>query len=130
MTGTNAGAMTGVIADDLARVRYLRAFEPGEIALRYADRRRRSFLGTDGRLLLVAADHPARGALGESARGGGCLALASVDAPSLAAAVGRLLAAPAELASLAAAARARRFRTWPDYAAALTAWMRTVPRRN
>lgn len=72
----------------------------------------------------------ARGALGESARGGGCLALASVDAPSLAAAVGRLLAAPAELASLAAAARARRFRTWPDYAAALTGWMRTVPRRN
>ena len=64
MTGTSAGAMTGVIADDLARVRYLRAFEPGEIALRYADRRRRSFLGTDGRLLLVAADHPARGALG------------------------------------------------------------------
>jgi glycosyltransferase involved in cell wall biosynthesis len=72
----------------------------------------------------------ARGALGESARGGGCLALASVDAASLATAVGRLLTAPAELAGLAAAARARRFRTWPDYAAALTAWMRTVPRRN
>ena len=72
----------------------------------------------------------ARGALGESARGGGCLALASVDAASLAAAVGRLLAAPAELAALAAAARARSFRSWPDYAVALTAWMRTVPRRS
>ena len=72
----------------------------------------------------------ARGALGESARGGGCLALDTVDAAGLAAALARLLAAPDEVAALAAAARARTFRSWPDYAAALTAWTRTLPRRG
>ena len=69
------------------------------------------------------------GALGESARGGGCVALDSVDAASLAAAIGRLLASPTELASLATAARARKFRSWRDYADDLTAWMHTLPRR-
>lgn len=72
----------------------------------------------------------AHGALGESARGGGCVPLAAVDAPHLAAAIRRLLDSPAELTALAGAARARRFRTWPDYAASLTAWMHTVPRRS
>lgn len=71
----------------------------------------------------------ARGALGESAAGGGCLALDRVDAPSLAAAIGRLLRAPEECAALAAAARARRLRTWADYARDLTDWMAGVPRR-
>lgn len=72
----------------------------------------------------------ARGAIGESARGGGCIALESVDETSLASALGRLLATPAEVATLAAAARARKFRTWNDYAAELTGWMRGLPRRN
>lgn len=71
-----------------------------------------------------------RGALGESARGGGCLTLDSVDAPALAAALGRLLSTPAELTALATAARSRKFRTWSDYATALTAWMRTLKRRD
>ncbi len=72
----------------------------------------------------------ARGALGESARGGGGVALAAVDAASLAAAIRRLLQTPAELAALGAAARARIFRTWTDCAQDLTAWMRTLPRRD
>jgi hypothetical protein len=42
----------------------IRAREPQRIAERWAARRRRPLLGEDGRLLLVAADHPARGALG------------------------------------------------------------------
>jgi glycosyltransferase involved in cell wall biosynthesis len=71
----------------------------------------------------------ARGALGESARDGGCLVLDRVDAASLAAAIARLIAAPDELAALATAARARRFRTWADYARDLAAWLATVPRR-
>lgn len=71
----------------------------------------------------------ASGALGESTRGGGCIALAAVDAASLAAAIHRLLSAPAELAALAVAARARRFRTWADYTRDLTAWLPTLPRR-
>lgn len=71
-----------------------------------------------------------RGALGESARGGGAVLLDCVAAPDLAAALDRLLAAPAELAALAAAARARRFRTWTDYTRELTAWLDGVKRRD
>ena len=71
----------------------------------------------------------ARGALGELSRGGGCLALASVDAASLAGAIAQLLHSPTELATLSAAAQARTFRTWQTYAAELSDWMRELPRR-
>lgn len=68
-----------------------------------------------------------RGALGEAARDGGCLTLDRVDDPAaLAAAMDRLLTNPAEHANLTAAARARTFRTWPQYAAELKAWMETL----
>lgn len=70
-----------------------------------------------------------RGALGESARAGGCLALDQVDAASLADALDRLLTSPDEHRQLSAAARSRHFQTWAGYAAELTAWMRTLPRR-
>lgn len=70
-----------------------------------------------------------QGALGESLRGGGCLGLPAVDAAGLAGAIRRLLQNPAELAALAAQARARKFKAWPDYARELTAWMATLPRR-
>jgi hypothetical protein len=51
-----------------------RATDPGAIASAYAARRRPDgFLGADGRVFLVAADHPARGALGT---GGDGLAMA------------------------------------------------------
>jgi hypothetical protein len=42
----------------------IRARQPGRIAEDWANRVRRPLLGDDGRLLIVAADHPARGALG------------------------------------------------------------------
>ncbi len=42
----------------------IRAREPHRIAESWAARARRPLLGADGRLLVVAADHPARGALG------------------------------------------------------------------
>jgi glycosyltransferase involved in cell wall biosynthesis len=71
-----------------------------------------------------------RGALGEAARGGGCVGLDPVDAPALAETIGRLLHSPAELAALAAAARARRFKRWSDYAAELRGWMTTLKRRD
>lgn len=70
----------------------------------------------------------ARGALGEVARGGGCLALDTVDAASLAAAIRRLLANSDELAALGAAARQRTYRTWREYAVQLTSWMATLRR--
>ncbi len=72
----------------------------------------------------------AHGALGEAATGGGCLTLDRVDTRSLADAVSRLLATPAEITSLAAEARARRFRTWADYACDVSAWLAQLPRRS
>lgn len=48
---------------DLARLRRLRVEEPDAIREALAARRRRKLMGGDGRLFIVAADHPARGAL-------------------------------------------------------------------
>jgi hypothetical protein len=47
----------------------VRARTPQAVALAAAARARRPLLGNDGRLLVVAADHPARGALGVRDRG-------------------------------------------------------------
>jgi len=71
----------------------------------------------------------AHGALGEAARDGGCVSLDVVDAPSLTAAIDRLLQNPAEIAALSARARARPFRSWAEQARDLAAWMRTLPHR-
>jgi glycosyltransferase involved in cell wall biosynthesis len=68
-----------------------------------------------------------RGALGESAQGGGCMALDSVDAAALADAIARLLGEPALLDRLEMEARARKFKSWSDYARELTAWMGSLP---
>ncbi|KQQ03328.1 MULTISPECIES: Cgl0159 family (beta/alpha)8-fold protein [unclassified Rathayibacter] len=46
------------------RLRRLRAEDPTAVARMLAARRRRPLLGENGRLFIVAADHPARGALG------------------------------------------------------------------
>jgi glycosyltransferase involved in cell wall biosynthesis len=70
-----------------------------------------------------------RGALGESARGGGCLPLDSVDAASLAAAMGTLLDAPERIAALAVEARGRTFPSWADYTRGITDWLGTLRRK-
>ena len=49
---------------DFETLRATRAGNPEAIAQALAQRSRRELLGADGRLLLVAADHPARAALG------------------------------------------------------------------
>jgi DhnA family fructose-bisphosphate aldolase class Ia len=49
---------------ELAMLTETRASAPDTIARRWLERRRRPLVGSDGRLLIVAADHPARGALG------------------------------------------------------------------
>jgi DhnA family fructose-bisphosphate aldolase class Ia len=49
---------------DFERLRELRAHHPAAIAEVAAARTRRPLLDHDGRLMIVAADHPARGALG------------------------------------------------------------------
>lgn len=55
--------------DELAfdRLRSIRYREPGTISTLLAGRGRRSLVQGDGRMLIVAADHPARGALGVGA---------------------------------------------------------------
>jgi glycosyltransferase involved in cell wall biosynthesis len=63
------------------------------------------------------------GALGEIAAGGGCVSLGAAGAAEIAAAMEGLLASPRELAGLEAAARARRFKGWAQYASELLAWM-------
>jgi glycosyltransferase involved in cell wall biosynthesis len=66
------------------------------------------------------------GALGEIARGGGCLSAGSAGPSELAAAIGRLIEFPAERAVLAEAARQRRFEGWDRYARRLLDWMNTL----
>ena len=51
-------------APGFEELRELRARHPELIASRAVTRKRRPFLGADGKLMIVAADHPARGALG------------------------------------------------------------------
>ncbi len=69
----------------------------------------------------------AHSALGESARDGGCLLLDRVDAATLAPTIEKLLTDSSTLASLIAQARARTFRTWPDYTRDLLAWIKSLP---
>ena len=50
--------------ENWAKLREVRAANPELVSVRAAERRRRPLLGPDGRLMIIAADHPARGALG------------------------------------------------------------------
>ncbi|OIR09374.1 D-inositol-3-phosphate glycosyltransferase [mine drainage metagenome] len=68
----------------------------------------------------------ARGALGEAARGGGCLALAETAPAALAGAIARLVDSPAEVARLSAEAAARPVRTFADQARDLTAFLASL----
>lgn len=61
MTGGTSTATVGVAEID--RLRETRAMAPEMIATALASRARRDLLRGDGRLMIVAADHPARGAL-------------------------------------------------------------------
>lgn len=53
---------------DFELLRDIRAHEPERIGQALRERRRRSLFGNDGRLFIVAADHPARGSLGVGSR--------------------------------------------------------------
>ncbi len=67
------------------------------------------------------------GALGEIARGGGCLDLGAAGTEEIAAAIDGLLTSPARLQALQKEAGERRFRTWPQYVTDLLGWMGTLP---
>lgn len=55
--------MTVIAPADFAFLRDVRAFRPERVAAAFAQRTRRPVLRGDGRLFIIAADHPARGAL-------------------------------------------------------------------
>lgn len=71
-----------------------------------------------------------RGALGETARGGGCLTVDDPGPAELSAALRTLLTDPGRLAALATAARARPIRRWAEHAADLVAWQGGLVRRR
>lgn len=62
MSGQGIAPVAGSV--DVAQLTELRATRPQGIGQAWASRSRPDLLPADGRLLLVAADHPARGALG------------------------------------------------------------------
>lgn len=71
-----------------------------------------------------------RGALGESAHGGGCVPLDEMNPSTLSVAIRQLLQHPDELAALAVMAGTRHLKTWPEYTGEFISWMRSLPRRN
>jgi DhnA family fructose-bisphosphate aldolase class Ia len=55
---------TPTFAPSIGEINEIRSRHPQRIARLLADRRRRSLFAADGKLMIVACDHPARGALG------------------------------------------------------------------
>ena len=49
--------------ESFEKLRTIRAEEPNAVAESFRRRKKRTLLGDDGKLFIVAADHPARGAL-------------------------------------------------------------------
>jgi DhnA family fructose-bisphosphate aldolase class Ia len=70
MTQTLSSEPTVVspFVSSVAEISAVRFSEPERITRLLATRRRRSIAGSDGRLMIVACDHPGRGALGASGR--------------------------------------------------------------
>lgn len=62
--GAPAFVGTRLREEDFERLRCTRAEDPAQLRTAFAARRRRPIIRDDGRLFIVAADHPARGALG------------------------------------------------------------------
>ena len=68
MTAVAEAVTTGAFADSVADINEIRTRDPRRIKRLLASRRRRELLGPDGRLMIIACDHPARGALGAAGR--------------------------------------------------------------
>jgi len=69
------------------------------------------------------------GALGEVARGGGCLIVDQTSEDALAAAIEKLLTDPVTYERLSTEARARKFRSWSDYTEKLLEHLQLTPRK-
>jgi hypothetical protein len=61
---TVADAASGIqFASSISELNEIRSRDPGRIKRLLATRRKRELLGPDGKLMIIACDHPARGAL-------------------------------------------------------------------
>ena len=65
---SRAGRQDGRFVSSVADINEVRAREPQRIGELLAARERRDVFGEDGKLMIVACDHPARGALGAAGR--------------------------------------------------------------
>ena len=74
MSGTTAAPPSPQFLTAIGDINEIRGRDPQRISRLLASRRRRSLFGDDGKLMIVACDHPARGALGA---GGNPTAMAS-----------------------------------------------------
>jgi DhnA family fructose-bisphosphate aldolase class Ia len=74
MTAVAAAVSAGGFAESVPDINEIRTRDPRRIKRLLASRRKRELLGPDGKLMIIACDHPARGALGA---GGNPYAMAS-----------------------------------------------------
>ena len=66
---TVADAASGIqFASSISELNEIRSRDPGRIRRLLAARRKRELLGPDGKLMIIACDHPARGALSAAGR--------------------------------------------------------------
>jgi DhnA family fructose-bisphosphate aldolase class Ia len=66
---TVADATSGIqFASSISELNEIRSRDPGRIRRLLAARRKRELLGPDGKLMIIACDHPARGALSAAGR--------------------------------------------------------------
>jgi len=68
MTAVANAVTTGGFAESVADINEIRTRDPRRIKRLLASRRKRELLGPDGKLMIIACDHPARGALGAAGR--------------------------------------------------------------
>jgi DhnA family fructose-bisphosphate aldolase class Ia len=68
MTAVIDPVTTGGFAASVAEINEIRTRDPRRIKRLLASRRKRELLGPDGKLMIIACDHPARGALGAAGR--------------------------------------------------------------
>jgi DhnA family fructose-bisphosphate aldolase class Ia len=66
-TATDATSGTQ-FAGSISELNEIRSRDPQRIKRLFVDRRKRELFGPDGRLMVIACDHPARGALGAAGR--------------------------------------------------------------
>jgi DhnA family fructose-bisphosphate aldolase class Ia len=68
MSTTTDTASGTQFAGSISEINEIRSREPGRIKRLLTTRRKRDMFGPDGKLMIIACDHPARGALGAAGR--------------------------------------------------------------